>query len=360
MLARWFQRQRFGAEERAMLYETLRNFVRQGFSPFDVIKKIEQNSRLFRVLPLDVLRALMGSMRGAHRNQDASLGSALRPWVPNIESTIVTVGERTQRLATALDEAAQLIRFKSRLTGLIVGNLSYPAFLLLLAATGVSVLSAFLVPTLDGIQERDQWGPSARALGFMADHGNVLYAVIMAVVALFVAVFFSTLNRRPGAFRDLLDRYVPPWSIYRKIQASTALLSLSMLVTSGVPFATAVELLRDCSSPWMREHMVRILMRLRAGNSEGAALAGSAGPGTLFDALTAWEISLYSANSSMASKLRDLAQGSIDRVEATIRRTSIVLRFVGMVLVVLVALLVYSSFLSATSGVTGVGGVAMP
>ena len=78
--------------------------------------------------------------------------------------------------------------------------------------------------------------------------------------------------------------------------------------------------------------------------------------GTMFDAYTAWQISLYSANASMAGKLRALAETSTQRVESSITGASSLLKGLVMFAVATLLVLTYVSYMSVTSNASGMEG----
>lgn len=349
-------RMRFGIGPRIMFYETLRDFVGEGVAVFEVVRRIEASSSTFKAFPDGVLRAIMNSMRGSQQRQDASLGAALRAWAPPMEATLISAGERSGRISVALHEAAQMMRAHQRARSHVISKMAYPALLLAMLAGLLSVLGTFLIPMLEQMQPRQQWTGAAKTMGFLADNSGTISACLLGGTALFAALFLLTLKRWVGPVRDFFDRFLPPWTLYRQMQASMALMTTSMLIASGVPMATALELLKQSGSPWMSEHMSRILMRMRSGQGDGPALAGAGGMGTLFDPYLAWQISLYSANGSMAAKLRTMAEGSNTRVESAISGTFAVAKAVVMLLVALTLVMTYVSYMSVTSVASSAGG----
>ncbi|MFK4705763.1 type II secretory pathway component PulF [Roseateles asaccharophilus] len=352
-------RLQFGAGARILFYETLRDFVREGVSVYEIIKRFESGAALFKAFPTDVLKAIMNSMRGGSKvSQDASLGAALEPWAPAMETALIAAGERMGHLDVALHEASQMMRARERMRGMLIAKLSYPAMLVLMLAAVLGGLGKFLIPLLEQMEDRAKWPAAAKIIGFLADHSAVITTSMLSSITAFAIIFAITAPRWTGAARDFFDRYIPPWTIYREMQGSIALMTISMLTASGLPMTTAFDLLRTNSSPWVSDHMARIMMRMRSGKSEAAALAGTGHMGTMFDRYTAWQISLYSAaNSSMAAKLRSLSESSTTRVEASIAKTSGIVKWVTMGLVAFLLVMTYVSYMSVTSQASSMGGI---
>ncbi|MEJ6002721.1 type II secretion system F family protein [Paucibacter soli] len=354
----FFLRMRFGFTARILFYETLRDFVREDVAVYEVIKRIELAANLFKVFPVKVLQMMMSSMRGSQRHQDASLGAAIRPWAPAMEASLISAGERMGRVDVALHEAVQLMKARQRVRGLLLAKLPYPIMLLLMVAAVLAGLSHFMVPLLEQMLDRGHWPATAKLIGFLADNSGSITTVLGVSMSVFSLIFVLSAPRWTGPVRDFFDRYIPPWSLYRELQGSMALMVISMLTASGVPMGAAFELLRENASPWVADHMSRIMMRMRSGKSEAYALAGNGGHGTMFNAYTAWQISLYSANASMASKLRSLSESSSQRVEGSISKFANIVKAVMMVLVATLLVLTYVSYMTVSSNAgNGMGGL---
>lgn len=103
-----------------------------------------------------------------------------------------------------------------------------------------------------------------------------LYYAIGAVV-LGVAVLYSLprwagtrqAGRAPGAWkgqlRHMLDRYVPPYSLYRAYVSSTLTTAIAGMVEADYPMIDAVREVGAQGSPWMRQHMFDIERGMRVG-----------------------------------------------------------------------------------------------
>jgi type II secretory pathway component PulF len=351
-------RLQFGVDTRIVFYETLRDNVKQEVPLYEIIKRIEEKARLFKVFPVEVLRSIMGSMRGSQSHQDASLSAALKPWAPALETSLIAAGERMGHVGVALNEAADMMKVRQRIRRALVEKLSYPVALVLLLAVMLDLMGRFLTPLLEEIVGRDKWPAFSQLLGFMADNSAAITAVSVGALASFAIAFSTSASRWTGPVRDFFDRYVPPWTIYREMQAAMSLMTISMLTASGLPMTSAVELLRANSTPWVADHMARVMRRMRSGKSESIALVGTGGLGSMFDAYTSFEISLYSAASStMATKLKDLSIASTARAEKSMSKALGLAKWLVMTLVAGLLCLAVLTFLLVTSNASSVGGL---
>lgn len=351
-------RLQFGVDTRIAFYEMLRDNVRQEVPLYEIIKRVEEKARLFKVFPIEVLRSIMGSMRGSQSHQDASLSAALRPWAPPLETSLIAAGERMGKVGVALSEAALLMKVRQRLRRSLFEKLTYPVALLVMLAIMLHAMGRFLMPLLEEVVPRAKWPNFSQALGYLADNSAALTASAVGVIAMLAMAFAVSAPRWTGPVRDFFDRYVPPWTIYREMQAAMSLMTISMLSAAGLPMTNAIELLRANSTPWISDHMGRVMRRMRSGKTEAMALVGTGGLGSMFDAYTAFEISLYTpASVTMASKLKDLSASSTDRAERAMARALTLAKWFGMGLVAALLSLAVLTFLLVTSNVNSLGGL---
>jgi type II secretory pathway component PulF len=94
-------------------------------------------------------------------------------------------------------------------------------------------------------------------------HGALILGLLLAALA---AAFGSLPRWRAGRVRSWLDRRMPPWNLYQVYQGAILLISLSIMMRSGIPMADAVQILWDSdTSPWLRGHLGVIQRKLETG-----------------------------------------------------------------------------------------------
>ncbi len=65
-------------------------------------------------------------------------------------------------------------------------------------------------------------------------------------------IIIFTLPYWTGKIRSKFD-LIPPWSIYRSVIGCGFLLSLSSLITAGIPTPEAIRIISRNASPWQEE-----------------------------------------------------------------------------------------------------------
>lgn len=94
-------------------------------------------------------------------------------------------------------------------------------------------------------------------------------------VVVFFVLFAMALATMPvftGPIRARLD-HIPPWSIYKAIQAAGWVNALADLLASGMPLSKALLLQEQWATPWLRERVAAARIRVQGGVELGTAFA---------------------------------------------------------------------------------------
>lgn len=130
------------------------------------------------------------------------------------------------------------------------------------------------------------------------------------------------------------------------------LISISMMVESGVPVGSAISQLHAIGSSWQREHLERMQSRMRRGRNEAEAIVGLVGDNSMFDKETAWEVRMYGGRTTFATSLKSLAMRGIARLERRLVVQANMIRNILMALVAGLLALTAASFMSITMSLT--------
>jgi type II secretory pathway component PulF len=182
------------------------------------------------------------------------LSEALRPWVASHEAQMLGSISRGVDLGTALRNAAALTQSRQRIVGAITGSMTYPAVLLMVGTGMLLVFSTQVIPTLAQLIPVGKWtglGLFYHGLSTLVqDHGLAILAV---TVVSGVASVWSLPRWKPDPVRRWLDGHLPPWNLYRVYQGAIVLVTVSIMMRSGVAMGDAVQILWDNNqAAWVR------------------------------------------------------------------------------------------------------------
>jgi type II secretory pathway component PulF len=172
----------------------------------------------------------------------------------------------------------------------------------------IYLLGYKLVPAFTSAARGDHWTGLARA---MVDSAGFIQNWFVWIVAFVVAAIVGVIVSLPlwtGYLRSSFDRY-PPYSIYRVMQGSSWLISMSALIEAGMRIQTAMEELIKVASPWAKERISATLVGIRSGKNLGDALI-STGLGFPDEEIIS-DIRVYSSKSDFDSALKEIGDSWI-------------------------------------------------
>lgn len=211
----------------------------------------------------------MARIRNGHR-----FGKAIDGWAPKDENMLIAAGEQSGQLDKALMHASEIMEAKSKIRKAVVGGLMYPVIMLVIAL-GVLVMFSFkVIPEFSKVVPDEKWHGVARVMIDLANLSREWLPLIAILIVSGIVALFMSFPRWSDGLRVRLDKY-PPYSIYRMLQGSTWMVSLSALVAAGTRVENAVQQLGDGAPAWLAARTQACLRGMRSGLTLGDALAKS-------------------------------------------------------------------------------------
>jgi hypothetical protein len=144
--------------------------------------------------------------------------------------------------------------------------------LLTLMSSMMVGFSLYAVPIIEALLPHEMWPPIGQLLyatsQFIRNYG--LY--VASTFFILLLFFLYSLPRWQGPMRRRFDKHIP-YEMYRVYSGSMLIVSLSVLLKSGVSLRSALERAMKFSNVWMRWHIREILSNLSDRNASrfGAA-----------------------------------------------------------------------------------------
>lgn len=262
----------------------------------------------------------------------ASVADAMRPWLAAHEAMILSSSARGVELGAALRNAAHLTENRRRIVGSVASAMGYPAILLTIGAAMLWVFAAKVIPTLAKLISAEHWhglGAFYYALSTQIRSGGSLVLTLALVLA---ALAIRSLSRwRPGRTRAWLDIRLPPWNLYQVYQGAILLISLSIMMRSGIPMYDAVNVVRQNHprNAWLRTHLDAILRKLE----EGAGVRLSALDSPIFHRDVRVAVALFDRFSEPDRAMERLGTQAGESAEKSAKRIGAVANAVVLLLV---------------------------
>jgi len=253
-------------DSRLALYEKMLAFVDDGIAIQDAIARLLKRQVAAKKPLQYALRNWDYRLRGGARLADAMEG-----WVPNQDIALINAGERGGQMADALRE---MTRIQSELLALRKATLpkmiTSGVFFTILFGI-IYGMSSFLIPQFKDIMDESEY-PTFTAFFFMFTDGVAAWGLPVAGTIVAVAILMAiSMPRVTGGIRAHLNR-IPPWSLYRRMQASVLLVVVSGMLKAGIPIENTLVSITRFSNPFLKEHLKHMVHGLRKGYPEARAM----------------------------------------------------------------------------------------
>ncbi len=319
----WAKLTGFAGRGRVRFYNKLARATERQQNIKQVLERMRARTEANRDAKRLILRRWIAEL-----NNGRAFSAAAEGYLPSAERMMIAAGEANGNVSRGFRTAEYIATAAARIRGAVAGALAYPVMLLVLLSVLLYVASFKLLPIMEGLLPVDQWPPLARGFHFLTsyirDFG--LVTVIVAACAIFVIV--RTLPTWKGEVRAALDRKIPPWTIYREIQASSVLIALAAVLESGQSMDQAIDMQRRLAPPWLQQHLARWLKNLRSGQAPGPA----ANTG-LFSKPVQEDLEDYTDSGTVEEAMKDLGRYAI---EDAIERIGVQARIMNGVILILV------------------------
>lgn len=327
---------RFDAHRRARFFLKMIQFVKAG-RPLDESFAIVHRRY---VTEDDSLRLMTEDWQAKARKTGFSMQVA-KGWIPDDELGLIMAGERVENVVAGFEAARDMALTRKKLEDTLAKEMREPKFYVLMM---VGVLLAFvygLAPVMQEILEVSAWPLIARSAYYF---GTAVSVALLPALALWIALGYLIRQNLPlwtGESRQALDR-LPPWSIYKTMQACGFLLALSGMMRQGRPLDSAIKEYDRTASPYVRSFISQMLARKRLGRDEAESMAvgffDAETEGDLMDMGKGGGASLQAAMHTLGSSAQDSAIETVSRIATRLKRGALLL--VGLMVV-----WVYSSFI---------------
>lgn len=335
----------WGATDRRMFYDLAANFISDGVPVYEALQEIGKRWEAQGNAKAEITNHLLASLRG-QTGTALRFGQAMQKWAPSMEAMAIDAGEQSGDIANGLRMASRLTEVTARIRSTIIGEMMYPAFLLMLFGAFLFMISTAVIPVFDEILPRAKWPPGPRFLGMLADAAPWLYGGVFLAIISLMASFFMSKGPWTGEARSFFDQWVPPWSIHRQISGAILMTCFAALTKAGIPFSAVIAKLSVTASAWDQTHLDLMRSKMRRGVRDGDAMAGP-----LFDEDVRWEIGVYGRLTGFAAALESLSVRVVDRVIKKIQFFAGVLRNLIMFSIAGMIVWVYGSFFTITMAV---------
>jgi len=327
-------------KNRADLYYDIATSLEDRVPLFTTFRKYEARARRRKpgeaLVYLDMLRALgSGSMTKAFKNI-----------APNSELLMIDALQSAGdiKMAEGLKFLSQTAEKTDAMAAAASKAVKYPVSMLVVFAAMLTGFSLHIVPILTTLLPPEKWPFLGRILytisQLITNYG--FYSVMTLAAA--IAAFIYSLPRWHGRGRQFVDKFLP-YRFYRDYYGAMLVVSLSMLLRSGVSLRSSLDRSLAFSNPWMRFHIRRILKTLANANTPNFGEAFKTG---VLNQYLEDRVQDASERRNPTEAFVRIGVGSIDRVIAEIHKSAAGMSSAIMIVCGIVLFIMMGGFFSTT------------
>lgn len=318
----------FSNATRLKIYRKLASLMRNRFSLMDALDMLHDGITNGGKNPSEPMAIALASWGRALQN-GLPFSDALKGWAPNRERLMLSVGDVSD-LESALLNLIRVTEGSTKMIRPIIGAISYPSFLFMMAIVIIWAIGAYMVPPMIDAAPTVRWVGTARTLVDISEWIKVNWLPAFISLPVVMLVIYLTIGIWTGPIRAVFDN-LPPWSLYKIFSGITWLLALSALVKGGVPVSTALASLRRDSSAYLKERIDKTLAFIKNGDNLGQALMKT---GLNFpDKEIIADLKIYSELDNFEESLEKLANDWLEESVYMIEQRASILNMVALLAV---------------------------
>ena len=259
----------FSNKTRLKLYRKIASLMKNRFSLMDALEMLHDGASNGGKNPGEPLAIAIAAW-GRALNNGMTFSDALKGWAPDRERLMLSVGDVSD-LESALLNLIKVTEGSTKMIRPIIGAISYPSFLLMMAVLIIYAIGVYMVPPMIDAAPNVRWRGLAKNLVDLSGWIKDNWLIAFSALPIIMGVIYFTISIWTGKIRAVFDN-IPPWSLYKVFIGITWLLALSALVKGGVPVSTALQSLRRDSNAYLKERIDKTLAFIKNGDNLGQAL----------------------------------------------------------------------------------------
>ena len=306
---------RVSQDEVAIMTRQLASLVKANIPLVDAL------SALVEQLESVGLKSVLAQVRESV-NEGIGLAKALggHPKVfDNIYINMVEAGESSGTLGLVLLRLADLKEGQSRLKRKVIGGMTYPAIMFIVAVLVLVAIFAFVIPKLQTIfvSMGKELPPTTVALIWISNNITTYWYVLVIGAFSAAYIFNRYINSKSG--REVWDRFKLSAPVFGKLSRMIGVTrfagTMSTLLGSGVPILTAMGIARNLVG---NVHLARAIENARSNITEGQSIADPLRRSGEFPPLVIHMIAIGEKTGELPAMLKSVSENYEEQVSVAI------------------------------------------
>lgn len=289
---------KFNKKERLYLYQFLIDMFDSGLPIFDSLQKLSlEGGGLLGKGFLKKVDRVIENMKS-----NSSIANSFASFLPESDIGVFVAADRAGDLRSGLSALIELNTFRSECFASLRSALMLPVILTALTFVVIAGYSTNVFPAFIPVIEVAKWPTSTALLynfGVWIASGG--WVVLLSAAIIFAISLVFLMKNLTGALRESLGKF-PPFSTYRKFIMTDLLVSLYLLLRSGIPYLEALKIIEDNCNRFTRWHLRKVINNLGAGLGYGEAMKTG-----LLDKQTVFDFAIYAELPSFVETLSQIS-----------------------------------------------------
>lgn len=318
----------FSNKTRLKVFKKIASLMRNRFSLMDALDMLHDAASKGGKNPSEPLAIALASW-GRSLNNGKTFSDALKGWAPDRERLMLSVGDASD-LENALLNLIKVTEGTSKMIRPIIGAITYPTFLLMMATLIIYAIGVYMVPPMIDAAPNVKWTGLAKDLVDLSDWIKHNWMFAFSIVPSIMLVIYLTIGVWTGKIRAIVDN-MPPWSLYKVFVGISWLLALAALIKAGTPVSTAMSALKKDATRYLNERIDKALVFINNGENLGKALDKT--KLNFPDAEVVADLKIYSELDNFEEALNNLANEWLEESVYMIEQKASILNMVALLAV---------------------------
>lgn len=300
--------------------------------------------------------------RGKHKDADifvmigngvrngSTLTSIMSSHLTDVEVGLLSAGEKSGSVSQAMKYIVETKERERRIVGKLRSSMINPLVYMVVGFSVLFFIGKSVVPQFATVVPPSKWTGFAAVMRDMGEFatGMGLPIVVFLLVCLIVAIWMS-MPKWVGGYRDIFDRSVFPWTVYKEMQGFSWLTAFISMLRSGVADVNAIESQIKTANPWLADILTTVRRSMVNGDNLFVSLRST---GTDFPSQDlVEEIGAYVAFPDFPEKLSAILSSHVEQFEARIAK-------IGTVVSIFFTVEMFSMFLIIQLGANDLASIS--
>ncbi|NPE55920.1 hypothetical protein HLB25_10400 [Dickeya dadantii] len=318
-------------KDRKHLYVKFRQYLRKEKDIFNVLNSMilvytrrgkKPNDAIAKILTDCIMQMSAG----------VSLCNSLKEWIPPEELSVIQAYEIQNCPDVGFDKAIDLVNRNTRVKksirkcGFILTYTMFSSFAI------VALICAFMVPEIVKTIPLEKWNFLQLSVYYYYYIVTNCYVYLVVFLVFIIYIHRRLKSRLTGTLRYYMDKWWPPFVLYRWMVGATFVANVEALLSAGIEIKPALELLKGTSdSNWLNERIDAALFGMASGEKNLGTALDSSG----YDFPSEEAIVMMSAifeTSNKENALADFSEEWSESIVETVEVWSAVLEIISMLI----------------------------